>query len=826
MLPPSATPDLAAAAPDKKGLPDSIGGRKVSLMLSMLVLLCFIVFHKFIFGSALYLFKDIGSDTLNIYYPSYINISAILREDGFPGWSFEQGLGQNVFPFSLSDPAVYLLYMLGSDNLPFGIIWVEVFKIICSGLLFFRYLEKLKLDTHAAYLGGLLYAFSGFMIVGGSWYIFSTLGLYAALFLLSFEMLHSENKWWLFPVSVSLIAAYNFVSLYTCSVFLLLYVFFRVLAGEETYFKKLPSLFLKMLMLGALGVLMSAVFSLPNLLQMIESPRVAGNASLANELSSTPIFEPGDSYYLITLMLRAFSSDLLGNGSGFQGWQNYLEAPMSYCGLASLLLIPQVFNFLKARQKIVYGFFIGIFIFAEIFPWFRRGFWLFQGDYFRDFSLYGSIIFILFSVLALDRFINGARPNRAVLGISFFTLLLLLYFPHDFNLHGYGHNVNLHSAIDHGIQARVALFLLLIMAALILFNTDRYRKYAPLCLLSLTFFELADFSYGTVNKRDVLSNAELHRKTGYNDYSVEAIAFIKQYDKDFFRIEKNYNSSPAILAGFNDSKVQHYYGSSSYNSFNQPNYINFLNACDVLDNKTETETRWALGVRNRPLLQVLTGVRYLLFKGDWRSHTLLTGTYTQIGQFGDVTVLKSRYALPLGVAYDDYMLQSDFMRLDTTRKQIALLKAIVVPDEWISDMSFSVTGISGMTRISGNDLPAGGYGFNELARDTDKLKARRFHIQNFSNNRIDGDINTGTRQLVFFSFPFDRGWKAKVNGKVTDIVMVDGGLSAVWVEPGNNIISLRYYSPWVKEGFYFTVLGFLIFGAMIFRLRKRTTAWN
>ena len=42
-------------------------------------------------------------------------------------------------------------------------------------------------------------------------------------------------------------------------------------------------------------------------------------------------------------ILRQFSNDMAGTGSHFLGWQNYLEAPSSYCGLICLLLTPQVF---------------------------------------------------------------------------------------------------------------------------------------------------------------------------------------------------------------------------------------------------------------------------------------------------------------------------------------------------------------------------------------------------------------------------------------------------------------------------------------------------
>jgi len=781
-------------------------------MLCLLVFLCGIVFHKFIFDYSVYIFKDIGSDTLNAFYPSFVQIAEILWSGSIPGWSFEQGMGQNIFPFSLNDPTVYLLYFLGSKNLSFGIIWMEIFKILGSGLLFFLFLKKIGVGAIAGYIGGLLYAFSGFMVVGGSWYGFSTLGFYVALMLYSFELLYVENKWWLFPISITLIASLNVVSLYTCSLLLSAYIFFRVIGDEKINLKKLSSLFSSVLLLGTLGVLISSVLLLPNLLQMLGSPRVLGSSSQFIELASIPIFEIGNAHYLITLIMRTFSSDLLGNGSNYIGWGNYLEAPMSYCGLICLLLAPQIFHFLNKRQKLVYGIFIGTYIFFEIFPWFRRCFWLFQGDYFRDLSLHVSAIIILFSALTIDKIIKGGKINLLLLTVSFLALIIVLYFPYNVDLLDKYNNVIEWPSINVNIQNRIAVFLALLSVTLYFSRFEKYKKTAVVCLITLTIAELALFSYESINKRDAMNIANLNNKNGYNDYSVEAIAYIKELDKNFFRVEKNYGSSPAILASLNDSMVQHYFGSSSYVSFNQPNYINFLKQCDILDPKIETEgrSRWITGVKNSPVLHILTGVKYFLFKGNWSSHPILTNIYNKIGQFGNVSVLESDFALPLGVAYDTFIVQSDFNKLDTPNKHIALLKAVMIPDSQASELSE-------LKRISGSNLPSISTYISEgLMIDTNRLKSNSFHISFFSNNSIEGEIHTNTTQLLFFSFPFDNGWKAIINGEASTVHMVDGGLTAILVKPGNNVISLRYTPPFVKYGLFLTMLGVFIFGVLAY----------
>ena len=169
----------------------------------------------------------------------------------------------------------------------------------------------------------------------------------------------------------------------------------------------------------------------------------------------------------------------------------------------------------------------------------------------------------------------------------------------------------------------------------------------------------------------------------------------------------------------------------------------------------------------------------------------------------------------MGFAYDNYIIQSDFNGLDTERKQIALLKAIMIPDILAPELK-------SMTRVSAGDLYTTDYSANDLAMDTNKLQANKLHISNYSNSNIDGIINTKIKQLVFFSIPFDRGWSAKVNGKETSILKVDGGLSAVLVEPGNNAISLRYSTPYVKMSLYLSLLGLLVYG-LLFRHEKINT---
>jgi len=88
----------------------------------------FVVFHEFLLFQKTYLFKDVGSDSINIFYPHVALLLDYLRDVGFPSWSFRQGMGQNVF-VGTGDPLLLLFYAFGRNNIGFAIAYAEVVKI-------------------------------------------------------------------------------------------------------------------------------------------------------------------------------------------------------------------------------------------------------------------------------------------------------------------------------------------------------------------------------------------------------------------------------------------------------------------------------------------------------------------------------------------------------------------------------------------------------------------------------------------------------------------------------------------------------------------------
>jgi len=103
--------------------------------------------------------------------------------------------------------------------------------------------------------------------------------------------------------------------------------------------------------------------------------------------------------------------------------QNYLEAPMTYCGLLCLVIFPQIFIGSTLRHRILYGLFFGGILVTTLFPWFRYFFWAFQGDYYRTLSLFAVFGIITLSMIAFSRYIEAIASNLWVVGGTIFLLM-------------------------------------------------------------------------------------------------------------------------------------------------------------------------------------------------------------------------------------------------------------------------------------------------------------------------------------------------------------------------------------------------------------------
>lgn len=751
---------------------------------------CIIVFKDYLLARKVYLFKDIGSDSINIAFPSLVHMSDYIRENGIPAWTFSQGLGQNIFPFWLSDFfSSAMIFFCSKQMLPFCLVWMEVIKIILAGALFYGYLREQQLDRFASGICAFLYAFCGYIILGGCWAIFSTEALYAAMILYGFERWLNSGKWLLYLFGITCLAFLQPFFLFMYTIFLAAYIPFRYVDVRQVEWRGFLIFILKTIGLSALGVALSAYQLLPDLLQYMESPRVGGAASLFSGLRSEPLFALSTERLRFSTIFRAFSSDMLGTGSNFKGWANYLESPLFYCGILCLVTCTQFMpGCKKTKQKFAYSIFALIWIIPLIFPFFRYTFWAYSGNYFRTFSLMITIILVVYTARSLHQIVTTGNINKTVLFITAAFLLFLLYTPPEQYAAGIDRSLRTAASI------LVCLYTILLLA---LAAKGRCKSFAQAFVAVVCFVELVSFSYKTVNDRDVITAQDLREKTGYNDYTLDAVKFIKGIDKEFYRVGKDYSSGSAIHASINDAKVQGYFGTSSYNSFNQINYIRFLGEMKIINPANENETRWAPGTLGRVLLFSLVSGKYWLSKQPAASFS--NQGLIKISTIGDINIYRNIYNMPLAFTYNQVVEEPLFLTLDTAQKDFYLFKACVVAaNEKAVDIFPRIISFGDPSKIS-EELES-----NFAARMQD-----RFKITKFTENDIYGEITVPQSRILFFSIPFDKGWHGKINGADTTLHRVNLGFTGMLIPAGKSVVELHFTPRLMKLGFAISMISIL-----------------
>lgn len=797
-----------------------------------------IAFKDFLTVKFVYFFKDIGSDSLNTMYPSSYLAQKLKAESDLVTWSFQIGMGQAYFGgvHLFTNPLTWLGAVIKSINI---LIWGENYFIfgrflglfingfLVTGLIFYAYLRTLKLEKYSAVIGGLLVGFLGYSVLASSW---GHTGIVraAVIYLFATEQLLAKKRWYFFPIAVMFISENPFY-MYLDTLFIIVYIVFRYFYFSDLKLKDYLISAGKMLVLGILGILMNGVNLITRYLKIFNSPRVGGDAGYSETLSNSGLFGslvpeiPDMLSQHLTILYRFFSNDILGNGSNFKGWNNYLEAPIFYAGLITLLLVPQLFHFINKKQKIALGSYIGFWALIVSIPFLRHAFYAFTGDYFKaglDIFVPVSLVFI--AITALNKIYRQRKIYTKTLWITLAVLLAALFF---------GDAGTDKSYVVSWVRAMVVFFLIIYTFALSGIKSPAYSSVSVTALLVFICIELTIFSYYTVNEREAFRRSEFEQAAGgYFDNSIDAVNFLKERDSSFYRIEKDYITKGSQHGSLNDAKVQGFYGTSSYSSFNQGNYIKFLQEVEIIKPGDETATRWAAGLKGQPILDKWGNIKYYLTK-DTNSRFLNLG-YEKIGQTEDVIILKNNYYLPMGYTYGSYMTLEKFRQLSSFAKNMALLNAVIVdeelepklseflPEREITDSLINIdepTFGSSFMRFSRNDFKdsiAAGENKSFLGIYRDNLMEDTLEINSHGQNFIYGKIQLDEPKLLFLTIPYDIGWKAIVNGSDYPILKTNIGFTGLMLKAGKYDIKLDYRPPYYKPAYWATIISNVLFAVL------------
>ncbi len=150
-------------------------------------------------------------------------------------------------------------------------------------------------------------------------------------------------------------------------------------------------------------------------------------------------------------------------------------------------------------------------------------------------------------------------------------------------------------------------------------------------------------------------------------------------------------------------------------------------------------------------------------------------------------------------------------------------------DSYMENIGYSEKGVN---EITVKFKRAGVYTFSRfevycqpmdnLKAKTDALRAVKLENAMLGTNEVTGTISSSDNRLLCMSIPYNKGWKAYIDGKETVVYRANIKNMVIEVPTGDHEISFKYHPPYLMMGGVISILSFLIFlGAYIIVDRPR-----
>ena len=124
--------------------------------------------------------------------------------------------------------------------------------------------------------------------------------------------------------------------------------------------------------------------------------------------------------------------------------------------------------------------------------------------------------------------------------------------------------------------------------------------------------------------------------------------------------------------------------------------------------------------------------------------------------------------------------------------------------------------MSGVVRLTAAELDE-----EAMEKLAQKMQENVWKLTNAKGNQLSGTIDVQEEKMLFFSIPYDKGWKVKIDGKAVKTKALGKAFLTVKVPEGKHKITLIYVSPGFKEGAILSIVGFVIFLLLLYLFRKK-----
>lgn len=714
-------------------------------------------------------------------------------------WDFGTDLGANFIGsytfYLLGSPFFWLTIPFPNSVVPYLMGPLMILKFALAALTAYYYIRRFTRTPEAACLGGLLYAFSGFSVYNIFFNHFHEAIIFFPLLLLAFEMLITENRRFVFALTVCLCAVSNYFFFFGMVVFVVIYFFVRVFSGAV---KIKLSRFFVIIFEAVLGLLLSTVVLLPSIMA------ITGNSRVTEFLMGwSGIMYGKEQIYANILQCFFFPPDIPARPVFFPGAEVKWSSLGGWLPVFSMV---GVFTWFKTKTGSWLKRVIGICIFMALVPILNSAFYAFNTSYYARWYYMPILLMCLMTVsLTEDKTVDWSYGYKWVLGITIAVSLVIGFFPQKneegeiiFGLYTQGEDLTY--VVRFAIACVIAIVSLVILGMLLkILKTNRKGFYNTaivcVCIISIIYgnvFIISGRSH-SYEIKEVMIDSLIEGEVDFNDDSE-------------FRID-TYDcvDNTAMYLGVSGINAFHSVVPSSIMEFYE--YIGIERS---VASRPNTDY-YAI----RPLLSV----KYLLNRVDGDSfidvdtkETEMEG-YTYIDTQSGYYIYENDNYVPYGFSYKYYMTEDFCGSYSDENRANLMLKAILLTDEQIEKYGHLFTNIDGMNRNKAPDDEERSlyFDYDSYVYDCQELKEISAFYFETDKYGFTAKVEREKENLVFFSIPYDEGWSATVNGVPCEIEKVNKGFMAVLVPEGESEIRFNYQTPGLRLGLVITMLACLIF---------------
>lgn len=727
---------------------------KVLFAIFGLVIIYFFISNDLVTDKGIILKNDYIDQHIPFYEEFYRMLS-----NGMPFWSWNSFLGSDFWSskvyYLVGDIYAWIGFVLFGklNNVVRVLNRLLYLKFFIGYLGFYLFQLKIKNSKMSSFIFSLFYVFMGWNTTFMEHPSFTSLFSIIPFLLIGVERFLQDRKIFLFSISVFLLVSMNFYLFWIVCFLLLIYWITRYIVFYDNFniFQFFKDSFI-LLFYFLLGLALSSIFIIPGVLHILQNQRIGSYLIEYDSWSPLNIA----SFIMFTMVPRL----AYFNTGVFKDAWYYFEQISIYFGLLPLMLLPHTFYiFDKKKERITYSLLVIMLPILLISP--KIGLF-FHFTYSVRYTLLISILGLFIASLVFNK-ITKIKLSIVILtqlAISILYLLVIQYFIpivypevlpnvlYELDLFLFAHNLSF-------LYTASLITYLLISKIKTTFNI---KVIANFLILGLAMYEL--FVINPYVLRSQRYEEEYYPEYyNYTDFQL-AVNYIKNLDSTFYRVEHN-GLSFTWFRLENVSLVDDFHSTVTYDSVYQYSLSDFLRYY-----KQYPAVSWHFRF-TEPSFFNLLNAKYAII--DTTANTSMVDLY---------------YAEPITDAKFGNFQIYEYRDINYSARTYNSVKPISDLDLFVEGDVYNIFEVADLMK---RNIYVEDSLIEEIGILNENSETLTFNTSDFGQNYINYNMYLNSKSVVYFSIPYDKGWKIVDNNQSNiEYFSVQGGFIGVVLEEGKH----------------------------------------